>query len=124
MDGTVPTAAKRGMSGVDIVGYLAILSGTATLVLAGWAWGSPAIADSLRGTAVLRSLLFTALAVAYGLALLQRGKVALRRGWCLLPLLGAGLTPIALIGVGLVFWFTHHLRTQPNAFAIDRSSPQ
>jgi hypothetical protein len=116
MDDVVPTA-KSGLSGIDMVGYISIFAGAASLLLAGWAWASPLLEDPLRTTAVVRSVTFAALAVAYGLGILQRRKVVLHRAWCLLPLLGAGLTPIGLVSIGLLAWFTQRLRKRQNVFA-------
>jgi len=116
MDDAVQTP-RGGLPGVDVVGYISILAGAASLLLAGAAWVSPILEDSLRPAAVVRSVAFSALAFAYGLSILQRRKVALHRGWCLLPILGAGLSLLGLTGVGLVFWFTHHLRKQASGFA-------
>ena len=107
---------KSRPSGVDIAGYLAILVGAASLVTGGLV-GMGTTEDPLQGALVARCVGFGGLSVAYGLALLKRKKIVLGRGWCVLPILGAGLSPIGLLGVGGVLWFTLRLRKQPHAFA-------
>jgi hypothetical protein len=114
---TRTSPSRAGFGGIDMMGWASLVIGALASIVGTSVLVAPDVDESIRAQGATKSLIFAALAIAYGLALIKRKKVALRRGWSLLPILGAGLTtPAGLAGIALIFWFTQRARKRADLF--------
>ncbi len=109
-------AEQPGALGILFVACVSMLFGVFFGVLALRLVFAPAVSDSVRAQAVARSAIAALLALAYGLALLKRKKIALRGAWSLTPILAVGLSPLGLMLVAALYGFTWHCRKRAASF--------